>query len=233
MRPIEILYQLQQTETRLAEIQRTLGSLDTGESLEAEIKFLTERINKGREQLRKWRQELLDRELEDNDIAAKIRQFENLLASGRLRNPRDVEHTQRELDELRRRKDRLEDHMLELMVQVEDSEKLLRELEETRRQKQEQLEATRQQAAQQREQLEQERTVLLQEREQFREMLDESLLTRYERMKARLGGIAVTKVEGNLCGGCRITVTPEVLRAMRDPNALPTCENCGRFLFAG
>ncbi len=231
MRPIEVLYRLQQAETRLAEIQRTLDNLDTGKGLEREIHDLTERINQGQQQIRKWRQDLLDRELEDNDVVAKIRQFEEILASGRLRNPRDVEHTQRELDELRRRKDRLEDHMLELMVKVEDAEKLQRELKKTLRQKQEQLEETRQQAAWQLERLEKERTVLSQERERFRGMLDESLLSRYERMKTRLGGVAVVKMDGNLCAGCRITVTAEVLRAMRDPDALPTCENCGRFLF--
>lgn len=52
-----------------------------------------------------------------------------------------------------------------------------------------------------------------------------------QRLKARLGGVAVAKIEGNLCGACRVAITAEIVRALRDPEGLPTCENCGRFLF--
>lgn len=233
MRPIELLYQLQQTEIRLGEIATILATLDAGERLEASINEAEKQLEKGRESLREARRELLDRELELNDIEAKIRKFEDLLASGSIRSGREVEHVQHELDELKRRKDIMEDRMLELMLRVEEGEKRLRELEEMLKQNREKLNEMRVKATALRQRLKQESEKLMQRREQLREDLDESLLERYDRMKARLGGIAVSKVDGNLCGACRVTLMTGILRSLRDPDALLTCENCGRFLFGG
>jgi predicted nucleic acid-binding Zn-ribbon protein len=158
--------------------------------------------------------------------------MEDRLASGIIRNPREVEHMQAELEELRRRKDHLEDRMLELMLRIEDGEHRLKEMEEQLKEQQETLQILRERATEMKAKLEQEREALLKERERLRAMLPAEVLARYDRLKERLGGVAVAKIEGNLCGGCRITVTAEVWRALRDPDGLPTCENCGRFLFA-
>ncbi|MCS7266000.1 MAG: C4-type zinc ribbon domain-containing protein [Armatimonadetes bacterium] len=231
MRPIEVLYRLQQVESRLEAIERDLASLDTGEKLEAEANRLTEELAKDKETLRKLRQELLDQELELNDMEAKMRKMEDLLASGSVRSGREVEHMQKELNEFRRRKDILENRMLDLMLQIDETERKLKEREELLEQTKEQLAQIRQQAAMLKEILIKERLMLLEEREKLRATLPPELLARYERLKARLGGVAVAKIEGNLCGACRVTITAETIRALRDPEGLPTCENCGRFLF--
>ncbi|MER3501048.1 MAG: hypothetical protein C4295_06125 [Candidatus Fervidibacterota bacterium] len=231
MRLIEVLYQLQQTESRLAAIHRDLETLDTGDRLEAEMDRIGEEINRHRQTLRELRQELLDRELELNDMETKMRQMEDLLASGGVRSGREVEHMQRELSEWRRRKDQLENRMLELMLRIDETERLLKEREEALAQQRERLNEIRQQAAIIKERLLMEREQLLAERERLRAMLPPDLLARYERMKERLGGVAVAKIEGNMCGACRVTITAEIIRALRDPNGLPTCENCGRFLY--
>lgn len=231
MRPIEVLYQLQQVESRLEVVQRDLASLDTGERLESEVNRLTKALEKDKETLRKLRQELLDQELELNDMEAKMRKMEDLLASGSIRSGREVEHVQKELDEFRRRKDILENRMIDLMLQIEETERKLKEREELLEQTKEQLAQIRQQAAMLKEILTKEQQLLLEEREKLRAMLPPELLARYERLKGRLGGVAVAKIEGNLCGACRVTITAEIIRTLRDPEGLPTCENCGRFLF--
>ncbi|GBC99866.1 Chromosome partition protein Smc [bacterium HR17] len=232
MRTIQVLYRLQMTDSRLAEIDRMSATLDEGDALEAEINRLLSEAREMEGTIRKLRQELLDTELELNAAETKVRQMENRLASGAVRNPREVEHLQAELDELRRRKDHLEDRMLELMLQLEDSQQRLKATEAQLHERQATRQEVRERAQRLKAQLDQERTALLQERERLQAMVPAEVLWRYERLKARLGGIAVAKIEGNLCGGCRITVTAEVWRALRDPEGLPTCENCGRFLYA-
>jgi hypothetical protein len=71
MRPIEVLYRLQQTELRLEAIRRDLATLDSGERLEAEMNRLSEELARDRQTLRQLRQELLDQELELNDMEAR------------------------------------------------------------------------------------------------------------------------------------------------------------------
>lgn len=231
MRPIEVLYQLQQTELRLEAIKKDLETLDSGEALEAEANRLSAVLAKDREILKGLRQELLDQELELNDMEAKLRKLEDLLASGSLRSGREVEHMQKELEEVRRRKDLIETRMLEIMLKAEETERQLKEREELLEQTKEQLAKVRQQAAVLKETLTKEQAALLEEREKLKAMLAPEVLSRYEQLKARLGGVAVAKIEGNLCGACRVTITAEIVRALRDPEGLPRCENCGRFLF--
>ena len=49
--------------------------------------------------------------------------------------------------------------------------------------------------------------------------------------KAR-GGLALAQViKPNLCGGCRMTVTPQRLQELRAQTALLPCESCGRYLY--
>jgi predicted nucleic acid-binding Zn-ribbon protein len=38
-------------------------------------------------------------------------------------------------------------------------------------------------------------------------------------------------VKPNLCGGCRMTVTPQRLQELRAQSALLPCESCGRYLY--
>ena len=45
-------------------------------------------------------------------------------------------------------------------------------------------------------------------------------------------GLALAQVvKPNLCGGCRMTVTPQRLQELRAQSALLPCESCGRYLY--
>jgi predicted nucleic acid-binding Zn-ribbon protein len=58
------------------------------------------------------------------------------------------------------------------------------------------------------------------------------LLATYERLRARLGGVAVAPLEGGRCGGCHLTLPATELDALRHapPDALVRHEECGRIL---
>ncbi len=55
---------------------------------------------------------------------------------------------------------------------------------------------------------------------------------RYEKMRARFGGVAVARLVGSRCSGCNLTLpTSEVERIRHAPaGELVTCEQCGRIL---
>ena len=38
-------------------------------------------------------------------------------------------------------------------------------------------------------------------------------------------------IKPNLCGACRMTVTPQRLQELRAQNALLHCESCGRYIY--
>jgi predicted nucleic acid-binding Zn-ribbon protein len=58
------------------------------------------------------------------------------------------------------------------------------------------------------------------------------LLTEYEKLRARLGGVAVARLEGTQCNGCHLSLPATELDAVRHavPGAVVHHEECGRIL---
>ncbi len=56
------------------------------------------------------------------------------------------------------------------------------------------------------------------------------LLSRYEALRSRKGGLAVVSIVRGACGGCFTQQPPQKVNEVRKEDALHTCEFCGRFL---
>jgi uncharacterized protein len=64
------------------------------------------------------------------------------------------------------------------------------------------------------------------------EAVPKPLLTAYDRLRSRLGGVAVARLVGGRCDGCHLSLPAMELDRIRHQNAgsLETCEQCGRIL---
>lgn len=61
--------------------------------------------------------------------------------------------------------------------------------------------------------------------------LDASLIGRYERLRARMGGVAVARLEGTHCSGCHLDLsTAEVNEVRATTGDLADCPQCGRLI---
>ena len=62
--------------------------------------------------------------------------------------------------------------------------------------------------------------------------LPEPLFARYERLRSRLGGVAVSRVVGRRCSGCHLTLSAVELEQVRHAAAgdVYACEQCSRML---
>jgi predicted nucleic acid-binding Zn-ribbon protein len=62
--------------------------------------------------------------------------------------------------------------------------------------------------------------------------VDAALLATYERLRERLGGVAVARVQGGVCGGCHLSLSAADLDRFNKlaPGGHATCEDCGRLL---
>lgn len=60
----------------------------------------------------------------------------------------------------------------------------------------------------------------------------ESLLAQYERLRSRLGGVAVARLVGNRCDGCHLSLPATEIDRIKHlkPGELVTCDQCGRIL---
>ena len=80
--------------------------------------------------------------------------------------------------------------------------------------------------------LEGDRKVATGERENMAVTLPQADLQRYERLRRNKAGTAVALVDnGRVCLACRMTLTSNVIRQLRDKSKQVPCSTCGRILF--
>ncbi|MBO6169361.1 MAG: hypothetical protein J6O51_05240 [Bacteroidales bacterium] len=79
-----------------------------------------------------------------------------------------------------------------------------------------------------------EEKVLVKKREELAEKLDERTLSAYDRIRASVHNhlAVVTVFNGDSCGGCFNTVTPQRLIDIASGKKLVICEHCGRIIVA-
>jgi uncharacterized protein len=168
-------------------------------------------------------------------VTGKARTEEARAASGKVTSPKELTAIQEEVAGLKRRQSTLEDELLELMEQRETLEAELAELA-TRREgfTAEQAEVTKARDAALVEidrELDGERTA----REGVAPSVGEQLRALYDQLRARQGGIGAAALVGNTCQGCRVSISPVELAAIRKlpPEEIKRCENCRRILVVG
>jgi predicted nucleic acid-binding Zn-ribbon protein len=165
-------------------------------------------------------------------IDDKIKHESNRLYGGDITSPKELASIQAELDALRRRKNHLEDQDLEVMERregVENDVSLLEaQLEELRAKAQEATEARDHAAVE----IETELNKNTAARAEILPQIPEELLDTYEELRPKKGGVAAAALEGNVCRGCGVSLSPMALDVIKraEEGELARCENCRRIL---
>jgi uncharacterized protein len=172
-------------------------------------------------------------EMEIATLTAKIVPEEKRLYDGSVRNPKELGAIQHELELLKPARAKYEDELLETMTrgEVEDRER-------TRAQRAvEQLEARwlkRQQ------ELKHEVNRLTDgiaradvKRDAQKAKVPPRSIVVYEDVRRRKGGMAVARVIGGTCQGCRVTVPEAIRKRAFGSEILAQCPNCDRILSLG
>jgi uncharacterized protein len=207
---------------RLAELADALGAVD---QLTAERQGSLATVQRDQSRL----------EHEIDMVTGKAGNEEARAVSGKVTSPKELTAIQEEVASLKRRQATLEDELLELMEQRETLDNELGELA-TRRQgfTAEQAEVTKAHDAALVEidrELEAERAA----HGGLAPEVGEELRALYDQIRARQGGIGAAALVGNTCQGCRVSISPVELAAIRKlpPEEVKRCENCRRILVVG
>ena len=193
------------TGTRLAEIDAARAELaDRQAKVEAELQSTQERSA------------AVDRRLYGGGVSAS----------------KDLQAMSAELDHLKSRASALEDDVLEVMEALEPLDTQAGELQATlARLSTERSEVTGRVAAAEQE-IDAEEAEVAGRRAGAAAQVPENLLSTYERLRARLGGVGVARLVGNHCDGCHLTLSAVELDQLRHlpEGEVYTCEQCSRIL---
>jgi hypothetical protein len=165
-------------------------------------------------------------------IDEKIKHESERLYGGDITSPKELASIQAELDSLRRRKNHLEDQDLEVMERRDAIEKDMAGFTERVTDLERRVaEATnaRDQAAVE---IETELGQNTSSRAEIVPVIPQDLLETYEELRPKKGGVAAAALQGGVCRGCGVALSPVALDEIKrlDQGELVRCENCRRIL---
>jgi uncharacterized protein len=206
-------------DARLAELADALAAVD---QLTAEREGTLATVQRDQSRL----------EHEIDMVTTKARNEEARAVSGKVTSPKELTAIQEEVASLKRRQGTLEDELLELMEQRETLEAELAELA-TRREgfTAEQAEVTKARDAALVE-IDRELDGEQAARDGVAPSVGEQLRGLYDQVRSKLGGVGAAALVGNTFQGCRVSISPVELAAVRKlpPEEVKRCENCRRIL---
>lgn len=71
------------------------------------------------------------------------------------------------------------------------------------------------------------------QREEFAGAINKECLSNYSRLHRGFRGSTVVPVVGQSCGGCRMSLPPQVMAELLDDRKLLLCPGCGRIIYLG
>jgi uncharacterized protein len=218
--------QIDQTDTRLADIERLFAE-------DERVRSAKQLADEARREMEKARLALRSAEHLVSETRIKMEQSEAALYGGTIRNPKELQDLQREIASLKARLAQLEDQQLTAMI-------LQEEAETTDQAMQRDLVSAQAQAVEQKAGLSGERTTMQKNHQRLEAERAAALppilahnLEVYQRLREQKKGIAVCTVEDDTCTVCGAEVRPAEGQAARQSSSLVFCSSCGRILYGG
>ena len=231
MTSVSELYALQEIDLALASRRDERSEIEARFEEPEELIEAKRELEERQASLREAERNFKEHEAEADSLAAKIEPIEKKLYQGTVRNPKELEDLQADLNMLKRRRSELDDQALAAMETLEAAQRALEEAKERVRE----IEAARGEEladlSARREQLQREIEELSADREEQAAGIDRQMLALYDRLASTRGGRAVAKVEGGACQGCRISLPMNVIQRARGGNRIVQCSSCERILY--
>jgi uncharacterized protein len=233
--PVHALLALQEVDSaldRVAHRRRTLPERRALADAEAAVEAVTGELAATGRRADELATEIRRREDEVAANEARAAALEATLDSGSGGSPRDLTAMADEVSGIRRRVRSLEDALLDLLEEAETTGATRSELQHQRDERAAAAGTAAEAVAAADAELDADEAALVPQRAALLDGIPEDLLASYERLRARLGGVAVAPLEGNRCGGCHLTLPATELDALRHapPDAVVRHEECGRIL---
>jgi predicted nucleic acid-binding Zn-ribbon protein len=173
------------------------------------------------------------REMEQRieDAESKLKKSNIKLSS--IKSNKEYDAAMKEIDDLNKAKLILEEKAIILMEQLEALEAKCAAGREKAAEMKRQFEMDRDAVTRSIKALEQDLHALEQERLSVSRAVDAALLKRYDTLRERRGGIAVSPVIQGVCQTCHIRIPPQEFNELIRGDQLMTCPHCARIIYWG
>ncbi len=223
------LYRLQEVDLEIESNERALSQIASQLGESQAVVRTQNQLELEQQRLEELRRKQHSAEWEVEDLVTKLTAAEEMLFSGRIKNPKELTNLQHEVDAFKARRDQLEDKTLEIMDQVELSETRVATISNKLETLKAEWQRQQQQLSNELEKLKAILSDLGHKRQLLADEIDPQAIEFYQVLR-KGKGTAVARVEQGICRGCRISLPTTELQQARSGN-LVQCSSCGRILF--
>lgn len=229
------LLDLQDKDTRLGQIAHRRGSVPEAAALavaEARAARLRDELIAAETIVSDIESDVARAEADVEQVRERQRRDQQLLDSGSIGDPKQLQSLQHELESLAKRRSDLEDVELEVLERLEGAQAAVVVLSDERATVDAECAQLATAVAAIWTELDAERETVTSERAAIAATIPTELLTMYERIRADLGGVGAAHLHRGRCEGCRLQLTPNDIERLRvaPPTEVVRCEECRRIL---
>ena len=230
MSVIQRIVSLQKIDSQLQDIAELLGDLPRKvDALKNEESALIKSVEDGKTRIKELELEISKFDGQMTDIKEKIDKHKDQLFL--VTTNKQFDALQAEIDHLKSGLDDIETKTLEYTEEKETLEEQIKSEEEN-------LDTLSKDLIERREKLEvlmnessEKKTKLELQRDKKRKDIENTTLSRYDRIHAARKGISVIHVQGTACGGCGAFIPPQIISEVKAEKGSHTCDSCSRFLY--
>ncbi|MBV8387534.1 MAG: hypothetical protein JOZ68_07875 [Acidimicrobiia bacterium] len=206
-------------QARLREVKQALAALDASAA----------EVGNRRDEVARRQQRHED---ELASVEDKIREVEKRLYSGEVSAPRELQAMQADVASLNRHRSDIEDRVLEAMQEREPLDAELTNFAQQRSGLEAEADQLGQAIGEQVKEIDAELATELEAREAAAVSIPDDLLSQYERLRSKQGGVGAARLVNGRCSGCHLTLPATELDRIKrgTPDTVVLCDQCGRIL---
>ena len=230
MSQAEALYRLQEVDLNTAQTRRRLQEIAAALTDSSAVQAAQAQAEAARQALLPLRQRSRSLDLETQSNVEKTRTADERLYSGAVKNPKEMQDLQQEIDSLKKWRGELETQLLETIFATEEAEAALGVAEAALAQAAAMWENAHRGLLAEQADLKSRLEHNRQRRERALSELTPESLRIYDTLKAKKHNQPIALMQGATCGICGVAQNMAVEREARQGFQLAYCTNCGRVL---
>lgn len=221
---------LQQFEDEIGLIEKELADVDDRiNALNSQLTEYEDKVAQNQQALDGMKKQYRSDESEVQMVESQVVKSQEKLSA--VKTNKEYQSTLKEIDDLKQKTSQIEDRMLDILDQIDYTERQSREdhadLAEVKIQVEEKQSAIQEQSKQQKQVLERRR----QERDEVLDRLSPDIKERYIRVKHQGRGIAIAAIIDAVCQVCRVNIPPQLFNELMRMDSIHMCPNCQRIIY--
>lgn len=231
MKDLWKIYRLQAYENDLLYLREQISLLDPGKELEEKRNNASSLLKNARDKQETNNKRLKALGFETLELDKQIKTIEDKLYGGRPVNPKETAQWQKKIDDIKKKREAIDEESLTLIYDNEGLVDEVKRLEQDYQMVEEEYKKYYSVYEGQLKDLNSRIEDIENKKKKIMESSTEELLKIYEDTKIKRGGVAIVALQKSFCTGCGMTLSERLVERAKLKMTLEYCEHCGRILY--